>query len=193
MPEQFPIVGIQIQRDRMKPGKAPLRRYLPEVRLPVTRIDFDLTGVWHTDEAGTTQLDVHNRNHPRTRDPKGRSAITFMGTGDYEKIRAEYGTHIFDQVAGETLLVDAPAGLANREIPAEVTLRTAGGDVRLSSVRVAKPCVEFSRYCLREEPTSEVSDAVRAALDFLDHGIRGYRSVPTEAGTVSLGDSLVLG
>lgn len=35
-----------------------------------------------------------------------------MGTGDYAHLRSRYGNHLTEGIAGETILVDAPKGLA---------------------------------------------------------------------------------
>ncbi len=43
------------------------------------------------------------------------------------------------------------------------------------------PCVEFSRFCLRQEPSPVVDADVRQALAELDHGARGYRAVAANA------------
>jgi hypothetical protein len=135
-------------------------------------------------------MDVHHREHPRTRDRKGVGGVTVMGTGDYARLRADYGDHLTEGLAGETILVDAPAGLARRPMPPQITVLTVGGAVVLSRLRAADPCVEFSRYCLRQEPSPTVDDAVRLALVDLDDGARGYRAVADGSGVIALGDEV---
>ena len=53
--------------------------------------------------------------------------------------------------------------------------------------------MEFSRFCLRQEPSPVVDDAVRQALVDLDRGARGYRAVAANSGTIRLGDVVSIG
>jgi hypothetical protein len=73
------------------------------------------------------------------------------------------------------------------------TIFTADGPLELHDVREAEPCVEFSRFCLRQDPSPVVDDAVRRALVDLDFGARGYRSVAQNAATIRLGDIVGIG
>ena len=52
--------------------------------------------------------------------------------------------------------------------------------------------MEFSRFCLRQEPSPTVDDAVRQALVDLDHGARGYRAIAAGAATVRVGDVVTI-
>ncbi len=54
---------------------------------------------------------------PQSRDRKGKAGILFMGTGDYVALRERYGDHVVDGIAGETVLLDAPDGLAGGGLP----------------------------------------------------------------------------
>ncbi len=184
----YRIVRLQVQRGPVKVGKAPLREYRPAAIVPVERIVAGPRGVRGVTADGEDVLDVHHQDHPQSRDPKGRAGVLFMGTGDYLTLRKRYGDHVVDGIAGETVLLDAPSGLAPLNLPSVVTVSTAGGPLELRDVRAADPCVEFSRYCLRREPSPTVDDAVRQALVDLDFGARGYRSVAGGTGTIRLGD-----
>lgn len=188
MVTDYRIVRLQVQREPMKPGRAPLRRYEPAALTPVTSLLAGPRGVRGVTADGEQVLDVHHQDHPASRDSRGQAGILFLGTGDYLALRARYGDHLADGLAGETVLLDAPDGFAGRDLPSVVTLRTATGDLELRDVRPADPCVEFSRFCLRQEPSPVVDDAVRQALVDLDGGSRGYRSVAATAGTIALGD-----
>jgi hypothetical protein len=115
-----------------------------------------------------------------------------MGTGDYVALRKRYGGHVVDGIAGETMLLDAPDGLAPLRLPSVVTVSTAEGPLQLRDVREADPCVEFSRFCLRQEPAPTVDHDVRQALVDLDKGARGYRSIAAGTGTVRVGDVVTI-
>ncbi len=187
---RYRIVRLQVQTDPVKVGRAPLRRYDPSMIESVPRIEVGPSGVVGLARSLGSILDVHHVDHPHTRDRKGNGGISLMGTGDYARLRADYGDHLTEGMAGETILLDAPDGLARRAMPPAVTVLTAGGPIGLTRVRVAEPCVEFSRYCLRQEPSASVDDAVRQALIDLDDGARGYRGVAQVSGVIALGDEV---
>ncbi len=186
------IVRLQVQRSPLKPGTAPLREYRPSSIIPVCRLEVSGHGSVGVTAGGERIVDVHNTSHPQTRDRKGRAGVSVMATGDYEALRSRYGEHVADGIAGESVLVDFPAGLAGRSMPTELTIRTSAGDVLLRGVHIAKPCVEFARFCLRKLVSADVDDAVQRGLVDLDGGSRGYKAVADSEGTVHLGDTLLI-
>lgn len=184
----FPIVRLQVQTDPLKPGRAPLRRYDPTPIESVPRLEVSSQGVVGLGRGLGRLLDVHHVDHPATRDPRGRGGVSIMGTGDYAALRARYGEHLVEGIAGETILVEAPDGLAGLAMPDAITVRTAAGPLVLQQVRVAEPCVEFARFCLRQEPSATVGDDIKQALVDLGDGARGYRAVAAGEGVLALGD-----
>ena len=114
---EYPIVRLQVQRVPMKTGRAPLRRYEPAAIVPVSSINAGPRGVQGVTAEGQTILDVHHRDHPHSRDRRGKAGILFMGTGDYDALRERYGDHLVNGIAGETMLLAAPDGLAGRRLP----------------------------------------------------------------------------
>lgn len=181
------VVGLFVQRQPVKQGRAPLREYRTDDIVAVPGLTVDADGVIGHPTEGDAVLDVHHRLHPQSRDRRGRAGISVMATGDYDWLRARYGDHLVDGAAGCTLLVDGP-GLAGRDLGAGLEVHTSDGVLALSGVGVADPCVEFSRFCLGEAPSAVVSDDVRQALIDLDDGHRGYRGVAGRAGRIALGD-----
>ena len=194
---RFPIVRLQVQAEPLKVGRAPLRRYDPSPIESVPRLEITPTGVFGLRRGAIDRfgaiVDVHNVEHPQSRDRKGTGGVSVMGTGDYASLRARYGDHLTEGIAGETILVEAPDGLARLSMPSEISIVTGTGTITLTSVRVADPCVEFSRFCLCQEPSPEVDDAVRQALIDLDDGARGYRAAAAENGVVALGEFVQIG
>jgi len=186
----FRIVRLQVQRGPVKIGKAPLRHYEPAALVAVGSLLAAPQGVRGVAADGEVVLDVHHIDHPQTRDRKGRAGILFMGTGDYAALRDRYGDHVVDGIAGETILLDAPHGLAGRRLPETVTIATATGPLELHGVRPADPCVEFSRFCLVQEVSPVVDDAAKQAMIDLDGGARGYRSIASTEGTIAVGDTV---
>ncbi|SDS56976.1 hypothetical protein [Microlunatus soli] len=196
-PAEFRIVRLQIQTGPMKVGRAPLRQYRTDGLQQVERLLIDdrgSHGVWTADDGHEQRaIDVHHRDHPQSRNRKGGAGLSVFGTGDYDALRERYGPHLVDGAVGESVLVDAPAGLADLDFPTTFAIRGAAGMIAFVQARVADPCVEFSRFCLGEQPSPQVSDAVRQALIDLDDGHRGYRAAAAAAGTITVGDRLVLG
>lgn len=192
---EFRIVGLQLQTRPLKPGRAPYRQYRPEALQQVDRLLVSPRGnhgEWVGPDGEHAAIDVHHQDHPQSRDRKGKGGISVIGTGDYVRLRELYGPHLVDGVAGESVLVEAPDGLAEVAFPADFSIRTNSGVINFRLGRVADPCVEFSRFCLGEEPGPEVSDAVRKALIDLDNGHRGYRAAAVDSGMITRGDVLVL-
>ncbi|UFU04999.1 hypothetical protein [Ruania halotolerans] len=191
----YPIVRLQIQTAPMKPGRPPLRVYSPQVLQQVDRLRLTPRGgygEWRDHTGARSTMDVHHGDHPLSRDPKATAGITVMGTGDYLALRERYGAHLVDGVAGESILVDASAGLAGLAFPEEFTISTVRGPLRFAGGRVADPCVEFSRFCAGENSSASASVAVTRAKAELGGGARGYRARALTDGTVAVGDLLLL-
>jgi len=186
--KRLPIVRLQVQTDRIKVGVAPLRRYDPAVLESVPRLEISPSGVVGLGRHGRRLLDVHHRDHPHTRDPRGRAGLSVLGTGDYAALRARYGPHLTEGIAGEGVLLDAPAGLAGRLDGTRWVLHTAAGPIEVGETGVAEPCVEFTRFCLRLPPSPDVGPDVREHLERLDHGARGYKGVAAGSGILAVGD-----
>lgn len=189
----YPIVRLQVQRYPMKAGRAPSRAYNPAALLPVQWLLAGPAGVRGVTADGETVLDVHHQNHPQCRDRRGTAGILFMGTGDYVALRERFGDHLVDGIAAETVLLEAPEGFAGLDLPATVTVNTNSGPLTLQGVRAADPCIEFSRFCLRQEPSTVVGDDVQSTMTLLDGGARGYRSSAAGEATISMGDTVTIG
>lgn len=214
---ELPVIRVQVQLDHMKPGLPPRRRYEPRILRAVAELRVTTDGAVGVDSDGTEHVDVHNVNHPRSRNNKGRNGISVMATGDYAALRARYGPHLTDGIAGESLLVDYAAGLGGRAMPTEFAIalggerhpaatRTGFGAVEddvipeksnaprrlaLTGVHVAKPCVEFSRFCLRRTDF-DVDDVLTRTLKDLDAGARGYKMVAAGPAVIRPGDTLIV-
>jgi hypothetical protein len=190
---ELPVVRVQVQLRPVKAGRAPWRVYEPQAMHRVSALRVGPHGVVGIDADGTEHVDVHNTDHPRCRDPKGLAGISIMTTGDYAALRARYGPHLVDGVAGESVLLDYGPGLARRAMPPSLSIRAAGGTVLpLTGVHIAEPCVEFTRFCLRLPASDRVGDDVTAGLRDLDGGARGYKMVAGGDGHIRPGDVLVL-
>lgn len=196
---ELPVIRLQVQRDRIKPGLPPRRTYTPSVLHEVAALRVTAEGAVGIDADGTEHVDVHNVTHPASRG-KADNGISIMTTGDYADLRRRYGDHVVDGIAGESILLDYAPGLAHRAVAAtasviglDVMHETVGaaGTLTLGSVHVAKPCVEFTRFCLARDDF-EVDEILKTTLKDLDDGARGYKMAALGAATIRRGATLVL-
>ncbi len=168
------IVRLQAQRASLKAGQAPRRYYDPSPITTVLALTLDDGGVTGHDAAGRPVPDVHHRDHPASRH-RGENGVSIGFTAHYDAMRARFGDHLTDGVAGENILVRNEGLIGADSLGAGVVIVTADGrELRLGAAEVAEPCVEFSRHALRYARDARSDAAVTAALTFLRHGMRGY-------------------
>jgi len=166
------IARLQIQRSKLKLGEKPNRVYDPAPLLSVEELTLTPDGALARLPDGGTLLDVHHAQHPATRNNGGHNDLSVGFTAHYAAMRAEYGGHLHDGCAGENILVEVDETVPLERVAGGLVIQPSlGGEaVWLENVRVDLPCVEFSRYASR----SAEAEAVKRALQFLDHGRRGY-------------------
>ena len=107
-------------------------------------------------------------------------------------MRARFGPHLADGIAGENILIESRTVVLPADLDTELAIRPAAGGelIWLRGVRVMPPCVEFSTYAGR----SAAPEAVKAALQFLDNGLRGFcgRLPAGPAVTLAVGDEVLV-
>jgi hypothetical protein len=185
------VVRLQVQTGHLKPGRQP-RRYDPAPLLDVPELVIEPRGVRGVTADGEVIIDGHHADHPQTRHVRPYSALSVMARGDYAALRARYGSHVTDGIAGEALLIDGP-GLAGRDLSAGLVVETVDGlPLTVDGVIPTTPCVEFARFCLGEEPSTTVSDDVRRAMLELRGGARGFLGAPRATGRVRAGSRVWL-
>ena len=194
MREIGPIVRLQVQRSSLKVGEAPRRRYDPAPLLAVPALRLEPTGAIGLPATDEPVLDVHNSDHPTTRQRQGLNALSVGFTTHYQALRERFGEHLTDGVAGENILVDSDRQWTAAELAPGLVIATASGErVPLARVIVAAPCVEFTRWSLRFPDDARPDRTVTTGLQFLDAGQRGfyaaYDGVPV---TLALGDRLLI-
>jgi hypothetical protein len=184
------IVRLQIQRSKLKLGEKPNRVYDPAPLLPVDELTITAQGALARLPDGGMLVDVHHAAYPATLNNGGRNDLSVGFTAHYAAMRAEYGGHLADGCAGENILVEVSATIPLERVAGGLVIQPAAGGapVRLENVRVDLPCVEFSRYASR----SAEAETVKRALQFLDHGRRGYYCTYEGAGParVAVGDEV---
>jgi hypothetical protein len=167
------IKQIQIQRSSLKQGQRPYRYYDPAPLLAVERLRLNAGGALGV--AGGEQLvDVHHADHPDSKNSGGLNGLSIGFTSHYRAMRERFGSHLADGCAGENMLIETDTIWTLEALGEELLIECRDGRrVALDGLMVAAPCVEFSRFAnLSADPLS--SDLLRATLQFLDGGVRGF-------------------
>jgi hypothetical protein len=172
------IVRLQVQTASLKIGQPPRRRYDPAGIHPVASLSLTPDGVRGWTEDGQSLEDVHNLTHPESKNRGGTNGISVGFDAHYDAMRARFGQHIADGIAGENILValaDKQALYGEHDFLGGITIEAANGQtIRLAQVIVAAPCAEFTRYALRFPDDARPDRTVTEALRFLDDGMRGF-------------------
>ena len=168
-----PLVRLQIQTAGLKRGEKPHQWYDPAALLEAGTLSLDWRGAAIPDAPGGAQLDVHHLDHPQTRQDPGENALSVGFTGHYARMRARFGARAAAGVAGENLIVDCPEAPRLEDLREGLVLRSkaTGRMLGLRKASVAHPCRPFTLFLLGGEAEPE---ALKAALQFLDGGTRGF-------------------
>lgn len=188
------VVRLQVQVSSLKVGESPCRWYDPAPIRVVPTLTLNENGVVGRAETGDTILDVHNATHPASRNQAGGNGISFGFTSHYGAMRARFGNHLPDGIAGENILVATERMFTEADFAAGLHVETDDGVmIDLEQVIIAEPCVEFSRYALRYPLDAPSDRAVTDALSFLREGTRGFYATYRDAlATIAVGASVYL-
>jgi hypothetical protein len=188
------IVRLQVQQASLKPGALHGRYYDPSPLYTVPALTISGAGVTGIEESGAAVPDVHHRDHPSGKN-RGGNGISILFTDHYRTMRARFGDHLTDGIAGESILVETEGPIRQGDVDGGITIRTAAGrEALLEEVAVAEPCVEFTRFTIHYPPDSRSDRQVTEALDFLRAGMRGFYACYTgEPIRIELGDTVFLG
>jgi hypothetical protein len=166
------IARLQIQRQSLTIGTGPTRYFDPAALLVVDELFLTPGGACAPAPDGSCLVDVHHAAHPFSRS-RGANTLCIGFSRHYDTMRARFGEGFAFGCAAENIII---AGAAPRVTPAEladgIVIETAEGLANLTNVIVATPCMPFAKYALREPDASP--EAIKSALQFLDHGVRGY-------------------
>ncbi len=184
------VVRLQVQTEPLKRGEKPHRVYGTAAIVEVERLLLSPTGAIGFDAEGGRVLDVHNTAHPSTRYSDGNT-VSFALTSHYARMRERFGPHMVDGCAGENVLVETAAPLRLSDVGKHLGLRGANGEIlELANACVALPCVEFSKFAIRNQDATPAQ--LKPVLQFLDEGTRGFYVTAAREGTVTVGDELVV-
>ncbi len=165
--------------------------YDPAPLLPVSRLTVTPDGVLGAGPDGAWIVDVHHRAHPETKNEDGLHGVSVGFTAHYAAMRDRFGERIVIGCAGENVIVAADRMFTYDDLAAGVAIVATDGPerVRLRVLQVAHPCRPFTGWASGGHVESDV---LKAHLQFLDGGTRGFYCVGEGTGTVNVGDQLVL-
>lgn len=175
------IKHLQIQRFALKLGEKPNVSYNPAPLLLVPHLQLMPAGVIGITADGMAIIDVHNVQHPNSRNREGINGISFNFTSHYQTIRDTYGEHMYDGCAGENILIETNQGYQLEDLQAGIVIQNKQTQqlVRLTSISVAAPCLPFSLYTLNA-PGKPTHQQIRETLQCLHHGRRGFNAIFSE-------------
>ncbi len=164
------ITQVQVQRSSLKVGERSQRYYDPSPLLVVSCLLLTRRGVIGITPTGERIIDVHHGDHPASRN-RDENDISLGFTGHYEAMRARFGPHLFNGIAGENILVEAE-GHALDDLAGGLAIQTATGQlISLTEIEVATPCVPFSQFAAGDVLSNQ---RLKETLQFLHNGRRGF-------------------
>jgi hypothetical protein len=181
------ILRLQVQTDPLKTGAKPFEQYSPVNIRPVAALAIEPAGVIGLDGDAVIG-DVHHRDHPRSRF-RGENGVSIGFTSHYAAMRARFGDHLTDGIAGESILVASDAPVTLDDLANGIVIGEGTDAVTIDEWVVAAPCAPFTRFCLRYPADQRPDRRVTEGLQFLDDGMRGFygRSMRTSPARIAAG------
>lgn len=178
------IARLQLQRQSLMRGTGPARYYDPSPLLAVEELILTPGGACASTPDGGCLVDIHHASHPFSRH-RGMNALSIGFARHYDAMHARFGNNFAFGCAGESIIIDGPAArITLAEVTSGIVIATEQGLVTLTSVLVAEPCAPFCRYALGSPDAS--NETIKATLQFLDHGVRGFYCAFTGSGPVTI-------
>lgn len=171
------IQQVQVQTGKLKQGEAPNRYYEPKFIQVMDALLLTPQGAVGLTDDGGRIVDIHNTTHPTTRN-NGDNAISIGFNTHYSRMRERFGAHLTDGVAGENIVITADEAFTAADLAGVVIIESAGQQGRFSIVKWHAPCNEFSTFCTTQNQRRPEPEVLKAALQFLSNGMRGYSIAP---------------
>jgi hypothetical protein len=190
------IVRLQVQVRGLKIGEKPFRTYDTKSILSAPQLEVTAKGAQAIMPNGYTSMDIHHADHPDSKNA-GDNSISIGFASNYKKMRDRFGDHMFSGCAGENILIETDRSISLDGLSRGLAFRLGSSDdyLWLGQIKVALPCVEFSRYSSQMPHAERDTAVIKETLRFLDGGMRGYYTVPTnddQVLVVSVGDRVYL-
>jgi len=161
-------------------------------RVEVNRLLITSKGIEATLPEGEHVLDIHHIDHPdKAYDNNDLICIGF--TSHYDAMRARFGEHMVDGIAGENIIIEYGEEVWPEDLGQQIIIVSTVTDQRtlLDVVCFAAPCDEFSHFAARSQQERLPAVEHKSTLKFLNNGRRGFLLVLSkgqETATVQPGD-----
>jgi len=144
-------------------------------RVEVESLLITSKGIEATTPEGEHVLDIHHIDHPDK--AYGDDDLVSIGfTSHYQAMRDRFGGHMVDGTAGENIIIEFDKEIWVEDLGAQVAFESAetGKRTLLDVVSFAPPCEEFSHFTANSQDERLPADQLKATLQFLNHGRRGF-------------------
>lgn len=161
-------------------------------RVEVESLFIKSHGIEAITPEGEHVLDIHHINHPNK--AYGNDDLVCIGfTSHYEAMRARFGEHMVDGIAGENIIIEYEQEVWPEDLGQQIAIENTdtGHRVLLDVVSFAAPCEEFSHFAANSQHKRLPAEKLKATLQFLGNGRRGFLLVLSdnqEPATVRPGD-----
>jgi hypothetical protein len=163
-------------------------------RLEVDCLQITALGIEATTPEGEQVLDIHHISHPgKAYDNNDLVCIGF--TSHYEAMRAHFGEHMVDGIAGENIIIEYKEEVWSEDLGKRIAVENqdTGHIALLDLISFAAPCSEFSHFAARSQNEQLPAEKLKDTLQFLGNGRRGFLLVLSdgqEAAEVRRGDKV---
>jgi hypothetical protein len=161
-------------------------------RVEVESLCITSRGIEAITPEGEQVLDIHHLDHPdKAYDNNDLVCIGF--TSHYKGMRARFGDHMVDGIAGENIIIEYEQEVWPEDLHQQIAFENTntGRRALLDVVSFAAPCEEFSHFAANSQYERLPAEKLKATLQFLGNGRRGYLLVLSdnqEPVTVRSGD-----
>jgi hypothetical protein len=161
-------------------------------RVVVDHVHITSKGIEATTPEGEQVLDIHHIDHPdKAYDNNDLICIGF--TSHYDAMRARFGEHMVDGIAGENIIIEYGQEVWPEDLGSQIAIENidTGHRTLLDVVCFAAPCDEFSHFAARSQQERLPAAELKSTLQFLNNGRRGFLLVLSEGqetATVQPGD-----
>ncbi len=161
-------------------------------RVEVESVRITSKGIEATTPEGEQVLDIHHIDHPdKAYDNNDLICIGF--TSHYDAMRARFGEHMVDGIAGENIIIEYGEEVWPEDLGQQIVIESieTGHRTLLDVICFAAPCDEFSHFAAQSQQERLPAVELKSTLKFLNNGRRGFLLVLSngqETATVQPGD-----